>query len=1279
MRRHLNPRSAAIIAIVLLATLAMLAMGSAADKEFDDWRIRSPVQYSDEDITVSGQLTIENIGSLQLNRCNLTFTGGIPEEQRVLLYGGSLMLDASHIYTENGGKISVEGRMEMIGISTVNQMDIWVGSRGSIAFRDADVKFSGIYTSPTDNDPVDLQLGGSATFVDASITLEVAFISSTGTFTFNRSSIESYHDFGWPYVPSKEHLRFDGGTVSLVDSNFHSLYTGIRSGADLEVRDCTFNASALKLHAPQWLTDLGAWVDGCTFTESDLGISLEDSQHETKTVDVLIEDVTIDGGHLVLDLQEAYNGSIVIDGASIKDYSGYGVVVEARGFNGELVLESLDVDGPYGVQVMEDYSGLRLLNSTITAQQTAIDFRGTYPSVPAYVEGVTVSGNIGLKAKTTVVKVVRSDLSLAATPVRGEGGSAITLTDCLLDVEGLDLRVEPGERAASIWVDRHLDIDSVRWVIGDPIEEGTVLFYIYSELTLLRDVKEWTIGSDNPPLIRLLQWSMFDEGPEDKLVFDNVEPAIFIDGNTFEPDDDFTLNPWEAGPFELIFKDDVNPWLAVSGDVPTEINDPEWVIYGTCGDAGTGIEGVSWVLYTPLGELVSSGDVDYLSDGRWQTTIYLTGDMQVVHLFPKDRSGNEELVPLQRVDVTVPPPMLTVVRPDGNLLTNVEFITVSGTADFYAHEVHVQVLGHDEVETIPVIAGRYSMIFNLPQEGLNDLIISSHDPYGGFDEKRVSVHLDTIAPVILLDDLDTAATNHLNNPSLVITGKTDDSRATITVLGQEVGLVGIDFATTVSLVEGGQTIKLRAMDEAGNENLINLKVVLDTSIPMLTLVNPKVSPFWSTEYEVEVVLAVDETLGTAIINGEIVDVVDGQIYHLARLGNGPYIVDVHVTDLAGNEAIREVVLRLDNEPPTLNFVSPRPGQIVNTTAVPIIVVTSEAGCSLFMDDGTHLIPMDTSENDIGRLMGVMYMTPGEGERTITFVIKDRAGNTVTEDLDLDIDTVIPFLDIPGFHDGMMVTTEPLKVKGFTEPGSKVVWVNGQMATLSADGKFSTVLEPEEGWQDVRFVVLDRAGNHQEETYRIKALGEPSFDPPIEALAAGTILVTLGALAVTTEIGRWSLLSFFVPLYTKLRKDKILDQRTRGLIEGYITANPGANYTIIRDNLDLADGTLTYHLQVLEREGYVYSIREGLFRCFYPQGVPPPRRGKLHLSDTQADLIRIVKRIPGITVGEIATAMNRRPNVISYHLKLLKEGGLVRMEEDGRHVRVYPIDTAVAMI
>ncbi len=531
----------------------------------------------------------------------------------------------------------------------------------------------------------------------------------------------------------------------------------------------------------------------------------------------------------------------------------------------------------------------------------------------------------------------------------------------------------------------------------------------------------------------------------------------------------------------------------------------------------------------------------------------------------------------------------------------------------------------------------------------------------------------------MLTDLEPEGTNHVNNPSLVIEGNTDDPRATITVLGQVVGLVEKDFATTVSLATGPQTIKVIARDDAGNENIVNLQVVLDTTRPTLTMVHPKVSPFWSTEYQVNMVIDVDEEVTSATVNGDSVDIIDGRMSYPAYLTTGPNEFEVRVVDLAGNTAERTILMRVDTEPPTLGFVNPRPGQVVNTTSVPLVVVTSEPGCSLFYDDGTSLVPIDTFEQAAGRLVGTLYLSPGEGPRTVPLVIVDRAGHTARGDLDIDIDTVIPFISPDGLFDGIKVTTEPLEVKGWTEPDAKVVWVNGQMASLSEEGRFKATVELEEGWQEVRILVLDRAGNSGELRLSVKALGEPTVDPPVGALAAGTIIATLTALAVTTEAGRWSMMAVFIPLYTKLRKDKILDQRTRGLIQGYITANPGCNYTIIRDNLDLADGTLTYHLQVLEREGFVYSIREGLFRCFYPQGVPPPRRGKLHLSDVQADIVRVVKRIPGITVGEIATAMNRRPNVISYHLKLLKEGGLIRMEEDGRHVRVYPIESAVAMI
>jgi predicted transcriptional regulator len=610
------------------------------------------------------------------------------------------------------------------------------------------------------------------------------------------------------------------------------------------------------------------------------------------------------------------------------------------------------------------------------------------------------------------------------------------------------------------------------------------------------------------------------------------------------------------------------------------------------------------------------------------------------------------------------------------MLTNISLVTITGSADWYASSVEIMVVGYPTVHKVPVVDGHFSKVVSMPQEGKNQLLVTSFDPFEGTDTKLVSVRVDTIAPEIWLKDLEEDVVNYVNNPSLVVVGTTDDPTALITVNRQEVGLLMDNtFATTYHLGEGPQVVRVEARDAAGNLNRVDLMVTLDTVLPGLTLVDPPSNPFWSNKETVTVQLEVGEIVVESTLNGDDVPVVDGLISQRVTLGDGRTQVDVVVVDRAGNVATMTLFLFLDDEMPALSILQPRDGAIVNTTAVPILVVTTEVGCTLSAP-GTVI---DATEVSNGRLVGTMYLTPGEGLRETTVVITDRAGNTRTKVLTLDVDTVKPFISLVDFSQGKKVTTEPIRLKGYTEAGAKVVRVNGRLATLSPDGEFTTTLRLEEGDSSITVEVVDRANNHKQETFEVKVLGVPDFQVPVAGWAAITITFAMGALVTTTEIGRYTALVLFLPLYTKLRKEKILDQRTRGLIQGYITANPGCNYTIIRDNLDLADGTLTYHLQVLEREGFVYSIREGLFRCFYPQGVPPPKRGKLHLSDTQADIVRIVKRIPGITVGEIATAMKRRPNVISYHLKLLKEGGLVRMEEDGRHVRVYPVDSAVAMI
>ena len=54
------------------------------------------------------------------------------------------------------------------------------------------------------------------------------------------------------------------------------------------------------------------------------------------------------------------------------------------------------------------------------------------------------------------------------------------------------------------------------------------------------------------------------------------------------------------------------------------------------------------------------------------------------------------------------------------------------------------------------------------------------------------------------------------------------------------------------------------------------------------------------------------------------------------------------------------------------------------------------------------------------------------------------------------------------------------------------------------------------------------------------------------------------------------------MYTRIQKDDELDKFVRGQIYGYIKTNPGVHYNKIRREIDIKNGTLSYHLRVLEK-------------------------------------------------------------------------------------------------
>src|SRR3989441_7472056 len=146
-------------------------------------------------------------------------------------------------------------------------------------------------------------------------------------------------------------------------------------------------------------------------------------------------------------------------------------------------------------------------------------------------------------------------------------------------------------------------------------------------------------------------------------------------------------------------------------------------------------------------------------------------------------------------------------------------------------------------------------------------------------------------------------------------------------------------------------------------------------------------------------------------------------------------------------------------------------------------------------------------------------------------------------------------------------------------------------------------------------------------------------PPIYAQVGIVSLGVLGGLAAFisgTEVGRDAIFGAFFPLYTRLKKEEVLDHFVRGQVFGMIKTDPGTNFTEIRDNLDLSNGTLSYHLRTLEVAGFIRSERDGLYKRFFASDAQPAPEGEgIRLSTLQKLLIDSLRRNPEAAQRDLA--------------------------------------------
>lgn len=191
-------------------------------------------------------------------------------------------------------------------------------------------------------------------------------------------------------------------------------------------------------------------------------------------------------------------------------------------------------------------------------------------------------------------------------------------------------------------------------------------------------------------------------------------------------------------------------------------------------------------------------------------------------------------------------------------------------------------------------------------------------------------------------------------------------------------------------------------------------------------------------------------------------------------------------------------------------------------------------------------------------------------------------------------------------------------------------------------------------------------------------GEPLIFPPDIILMVGISagLFSIVSWGVGTETGKYTILrrSLFlvIPLYNKINRDKVLDHYLRNQIYKYIQTNPGTNYSEIMKDTGVKNGVLVHHLKTLDREGLIKSIRDGMFRRFYPIGVKIPQKEIANLSWFQIRIFNFIRTNPGTTPKDIADEVGKSKQVINYHLNLMKNAALVRAKVQGRYTQLYAI-------
>lgn len=144
--------------------------------------------------------------------------------------------------------------------------------------------------------------------------------------------------------------------------------------------------------------------------------------------------------------------------------------------------------------------------------------------------------------------------------------------------------------------------------------------------------------------------------------------------------------------------------------------------------------------------------------------------------------------------------------------------------------------------------------------------------------------------------------------------------------------------------------------------------------------------------------------------------------------------------------------------------------------------------------------------------------------------------------------------------------------------------------------------------------------------------------------------------------------------TYLNNNSIIDTSdNRQFICKYIKNNPGIHLRKIVKDLALPMGLTQYHLEILQKEGLVRSMKLGMYRHYYSADINDEKCQVILaflMPETARTILVYLIEHPGSTQGDIAKFKQVSAPTINWYMSKLISAGVVISIREGRIIRYF---------